>query len=528
MKRKNILLIILTILLISIIILTIIYNIPKYSTLIKIDNKLGKNIYKTIIKSDEIYSLKKHQKIKKEIKKLYTLKNNLNNPLIIYNPYGTNQLSLNIYFYTLKNTTITYEIKVKDCPNFKQTAYEENKKNHQIQIIGLVAGKSNTVKITSTDKNNHKKVYTFVVNLPKMHTPKINIEKENNNKELINGLYAFLGSVDEKNHIDDIYLADNNGIIRAKFPLIHIPLLLENDTTDNIIFYDNCIFYNVSYNNIIKVNRLGEIVDSYKWKNYSKHHDFVIDKKNNKMIILASNLNDQTMEDIILIYDLEKKKITNTIDLKTLLPEIYEKSNKVTTYYSKDKIDWIHLNSIDLIEDEIIVSSRELSSIINIDNIYIKPKIKYILGLKEIFQDTQYENLVYNKDEDFKIHLGQHTASFYKSKKNYITLFDNNYASSQTINWIDWKSFNNKKISNYYLYKVDENKKNYSLKEKIEIPFSGYMSSSQILQENIIISSREPHYYAEFNNKRNLIKEFKVNQYNYRIYKYTFKNFWFK
>ena len=308
------------IILIIISIITIFLLIPKKSKIIYLNKKLGENIYSSNIKESEIYQKEKHKKISKEIKKLFSLKNTINNPLIIYNAYGTNK--------------------------FKKTAYESNYKKHSIQLIGLVAGKTNKIKITLTDKSKKTKTYDFTIKVPKMDTPSVKgIENKDNKKELTDGLFVLFGTLKDDEMIDDLYLVDNEGTIRGKFPLKHNVLLDENNTVDNIKFLNNHMYYNVDYNKIVKVNRLGAVVEKYQFSDFNKHHDFTIDEKNNKMIILASENTSATMEDMILIYDLEKKKISNIIDLKNMLEEIYLKANKVKTVYSKNKIDWIHINS---------------------------------------------------------------------------------------------------------------------------------------------------------------------------------------
>ena len=209
-----------------------------------------------------------------------------------------------------------------------------------------------------------------------------------------------------------------------------------------------------------------------------------------------------------------------------MLEEIYLKANKVKTVYSKNKIDWIHINSIDINNDEIIISSRELSSVISIKNIYKKPTLNYILGPKELYEKTSLKKYVYEKENDFNIHLGQHTAYFNKDQK-YISLYNNNFPYSETINWINWNQFSNELKSFYYLYEINDENKSFSLKSKIEVPFSAYMSSSQILNNNIIISSREPKYFGEYDSEGQLIKKYNINQFTYRVNKYTFKDFWF-
>ena len=314
---------IIIILIIIISIITILLLIPKKSKIIYLNKKLGENIYSSNIKEGEIYQKEKHKKISKEIKKLFSLKNTINNPLIIYNAYGTNKLSVNMYFYTLKDTKVTYEISAKDTNKLKKTAYENNYKKHSIQLIGLVAGKTNKIKITLTDKSKKTKTYDFTIKVPKMHTPIVKgIENKDNKKELTDGLFVLFGTLKDDEMIDDLYLVDNEGTIRGKFPLKHNVLLDENNTVDNIKILNNHMYYNVDYNKIVKVNRLGAVVEKYQFSDFNKHHDFTIDEKNNKMIILASENTSATMEDMILIYDLEKKKISNIIDLKNMLEEI--------------------------------------------------------------------------------------------------------------------------------------------------------------------------------------------------------------
>ena len=57
--------------------------------------------------------------------------------------------------------------------------------------------------------------------------------------------------------------------------------------------------------------------------------------------------------------------------------------------YGGTELDWLHLNSLDLINDgELIVSSREESSLVKVSNIYKKPKIKYIIHSGSLYKKT--------------------------------------------------------------------------------------------------------------------------------------------
>ena len=91
--------------------------------------------------------------------------------------------------------------------------------------------------------------------------------------------------------------------------------------------------------------------------------------------------------------------------MKNILEDMYktavspESGNK----YGGDELDWIHLNSLDIIGNDIVLSSRELSSIIYIEDIYQNPKLKYIISDLSIYKNTKYEKYVYSKNGEFVV-----------------------------------------------------------------------------------------------------------------------------
>lgn len=94
------------------------------NTEITITNKFGENIY-SIIKNKNIspYNSNYQQVIDEEISNLLNKKYTISNPLLILNPYGTNNLGLNIYFTTEEKMEISYTNSVndKDIPDFSRT-----------------------------------------------------------------------------------------------------------------------------------------------------------------------------------------------------------------------------------------------------------------------------------------------------------------------------------------------------------------------------------------------------------------------
>lgn len=514
----------------AIAIIFIIYLIfTKSNNHLKINNELGKNIYE-IYGYDEIYNVKNSKKIERIIENKFSRFNTLKNPLVIYNAYGTNKLSLNVYFYTKENSKIQYNISAENVNDFKIEVYEKEEytKKHEFQIIGLISGKKNIINISSEAKDGKIENYEFEVNTPEFEVPKIEKISETNDKKSSSGLYVLLGTLKKDDTTtDDIFLSDDYGNIRGIVPISNTILdnkFASNDTADDFIVYKDGLYYNISTTTITKINNQGKVEDLYSIEGYSKHHDFKI--YDDKIFILGNKNNSKTGEDMIVIYDMKSKRIEKVLDLKEIVSEIYNKYIK-----EKNIEDWIHINSIDVKNDEILISSRELSSVFKITNIYEKAEIEYIIGPKEIYEKTRLKDKVLNKKNNFEIQLGQHTAFFVGD--NEIGLYNNGYGNSSSVYWIDWRKYGKDRIdriekSYYYLYEVEEKKKEVSLKQIIEVKPSPFMSSSSINDDNIIILSRKSKYLGEFSKDGQKIQEYSLDRYCYRIKKYTFKGFWFK
>ena len=331
------------------------------------------------------------------------------------------------------------------------------------------------------------------------------------------------GLKNETGMVDDIFLADDDGNIRGIITTQKDIDANKNniiaDYVNDFIVYKGNVYYNISLNTIAKVNNNGEIDDLFVFEGYTKHHDFKV--YDDKIFLLASENDANTEEDLILIYDINSHEIEKVIDLKEVFPEIYEKCQKER--FAKD---WIHINSIDIRNDKMLISSRELSSVIELTNFYEEPKIEYIIGPEEIYEDTNLKDKVLNKASNFEIQLGQHTAFYLDECK--IGLYNNAYAYSYVIYWIDWKKYKESDKSFYYEYDIKKDKNEFELKQCIEVPYSQYMSGSSKNEKNIIIYSRKSKYFGEFLENGNKVQEFELNIYCYRIKKYNFKNFWFQ
>ena len=143
---------------------------------------------------------------------------NMENPLIINNPYVTNTLSLNIYFEEERKIDVKYTISAEGTKDFsKSLKYNDN---NGYQIIGLVPGKTNNVLINYYEDGNEVGRKEFNIIVPELEhdiDAEFTFEDGESNEEITDGLFALLGH--DKSFSSNIYLYDNDGIIRSELVL---------------------------------------------------------------------------------------------------------------------------------------------------------------------------------------------------------------------------------------------------------------------------------------------------------------------
>ena len=510
------------------------------------NGSLGKNIY-SVSKPDtvEVFDMVYQEVIQDKLDVLLEDEYSFDEPLMIYNAYGTNSLGLNLYFTTDVNREVSYTIHVddKDINDFSRTLSNGEDgnvtKNHAYQLIGLIPGEENEVTLTLKDEAG-KTIDTneFTVDLSDISVnaeKKLEVTEGDSKEELSNGLYSMLGN--DSDEQDYLALYDNDGILRMETEIIGY-------RAHRILFRNGKMYYSVSQTRIAEVNPLGQVTEIYRTGHYQLHHDYVFDDDGN-LIVLANNTEKETEEDCIIKIDLDTKAVTEVIDFEDMF-ESYVETCELDTTGSRDEgedgLDWLHINSIVWLDGDVLLSSRETSSIIRVNNIEEDPELVYILSNDKFWNDTEFSDYVYEQKGDFKIHAGQHSLNYQATNENgvyYITFFDNNYGRSNSQPKFDYSTvgidnhnpFKGDK-SYYYVYRVDENQKTFELVDSFDVPYSGIVSSVQPMSNgNVVVDSGTAGIFGEYDEEHNLIKQFKakLNKYMvYRVFKYTFNDFWFE
>ena len=486
---------------------------------------LGKNIY-SVEKENyiEIFNLD-YQEITNS--KISELVQSSEETVVIYNPYGTNVSSLNIYLKNAPNS-IKYKVIVKDKNDFER---ELNPGKTAYELIGLIPGEVNNIEITINEE-----IFKYKVDLT---TIKYNSEieltskKGESNKELSSGLYVLLGNKKKNNYVS---FYDNEGTLRGEMPIM-------NYRTNNIIFRNDRLYMSISESKIAEINNLGQITEIYSTGKYNLHHDYTFDDSGD-LLILATERESVTDEDIIIRLDLDTKEIFKLVDFKDLLKEYFEKTSYSASSYhdgNEHGYDWIHINSISYSEGNIYVSSRETSSILKIENIEKTPNLVAIIGNQEIWKDTEYFDLVYSKSGEFTVNAGQNNIRYKKESNDtyYLYMFNNNFGNTPTRKDFNYKDIGIKNTtleegdnSYYYVYKVNETNKTFELVKSIKVDYSPLSGSAkEVGNGNTLITSGDKGIIYEYDPENNLIMEYtiKLNKNNiYRTDKITFNNFYFK
>ena len=359
---------------------------------------------------------------------------------------------------------------------------------------------------------------------------------DSNALSLSKGLYTVLGNDVTEDSEEQAYmrLYDNDGILRSEIPIISY-------RSHRILFEDNTMYFSISSTKIVGMDQTGYISKIYDTGNYKLHHDYIFDGNNN-LLVLASEKNAKTSEDKIIMIEKDSGNITELADLIDLLPNYYSTTSLPD---GAENLDWMHINSLALVDKtSLIISSRKTSTIIKLDNIYSNPSIDYMIGSDHFWKESGYDSLLLNKTSDFSMQAGQHCVTYVEDNslpqgQYYLYLYNNNLAVSTTQSDYDWKNDSNysntyyslkKGTSYYYKYLVDENTRTVELVSSIPVAYSGYVSSVQELDGNVIIDSGIAMFWSEYSQDGTLLKTFKTTggKFVYRVFKYDYLYYCFQ
>ena len=297
----------------------------------------------------------------------------LADPLVAYNPFGTNTLSLYVYFTTEEEASVSYTISVAeedmtvsiskkvaeeetaeeedesalegtavalgeavtDETEAEEDAYEtydvaiddrtrevndgEAALEHEFQVIGLVPGVTNTVRLTATYEDGsleHCDLTCAVGSLIGDESVQLAVEDGESDTDLSEGLYVILGNGASES--DFMYLRDNQGVVRGEMTV--------NGYRPFRMIYDDegSLYYCSAEHEMSVMSALGQVTRVYSLGDYSVHHDYVWGAEGQILILVTDSSRDDSSEDIVVALDIETGEVTEVIDMGDLLPSFKE------------------------------------------------------------------------------------------------------------------------------------------------------------------------------------------------------------
>lgn len=483
----------------------------------------AKSMYKKVakklkVKKPEVYSMK-YQKAAKNIIEKYKkdAKYTVDAPLLIVNPYGTNTTGLYIYFRHKFRVNTKYTVSVKEIDgkenikagDFSASLYTNTTgmplAEQEGLIVGLIPGEKNYVSVYIYDENNKMIAKAgYKIDLPESGTvtmKTLDVEHDREVSQLSDGLYSVFGLDDNSRKDKHILFYDNYGVIRAELPLVKGGEAPET----NIGLIDDKLLYAVDSRRFAFVDRMGRVE---KFIGLEDGATAFGDMDLNTGIRKAVTLSKRNGNDGISSVDILEGKSKEIVSFNRLFSEYYKKGGSKLKFTSVQFVN----------DNDLIVSEKNTSSIIRINNAFRNPRVKAIISgtdeLKEAFREA-----FYSKDGDFVGQRKQSTAYIDKDEKPdkrryHIDVFNNNTGG---------------KNSFYYKYLINEEKRTYSLENAIELPYSSdggdvYLNAGYVMAAPVGGGS-----FEEYNpdGYRLASFRFKDGKTAYRVFKHTMKGSWF-
>lgn len=502
-------------------------------------------------------------------------------PLWAYNPYGTNNQSLYVYFRSEGKCYCRYTISVEneDIPDFTRTlsngASGNISEEHEYQIIGLVPGEKNYIILKLyNSKDELAQTVTYTVDMPKSAVGADTILKSEAGRSKVsiaNGLYTvFQAPVTTKKMVtrkvtekqkkkgktikkkvkkkvavvkqhSAILLYDNSGVLRGEIPVKDAGVNAE-------IVYDNLIF-NLSSSKMVQVNSLGQVMDVINSKDYSLVGEFAYDGYGSIYTLGYLNYisSMKAFPDVLKI-ELESGEVTQALSGEVINQVVNNHYKKDVTYPGIDSIQVVGVN-------QVLLGSSKLSSIFKYSNINsLMPKLDYVISDEDLWKSNNKKQRKWRRKklltkavaegeteppvetplvdsileepevpDLFQSQYGQNAMVLEKDS----SLAEGQYLLEMLNNNSGAGAEKGNENSYYYRYLVDENARTYVLDQKERLEKNAEGGNVTPFKESYLYGKSDENTFMEVDSEGKLIKSFQSQEQLYRIYKNDWKGFWF-
>ena len=412
----------------------------------------------------------------------------VDSPYIILDPYRLNPLSALIIFDISKSGDAEVVIQGDDAYSTYKYTHKISAPRAEVPILGLYAGRENTVTLNIDNEKYEYKISTEPLPLDMQEY----ILVESKPEKMAPGVTLCVAIVESYST-----LLDNNAQVRGYLSNKAIAhgtsvITLKNGNVLSVGEEYLQVPYHMAH--LYEYNWLGKIFKIYQVPN-GVHHS--IEELPNGDILASSNplnmASAGTREDTVIVVDRNTGAVKKTYDYKEILdmsrdphhhfkPEILNAPN----------IDWLHMNAA--IHDEkhnsIIISGAAHSAVVSIDA--DTSEINWILGPHDEYNDELQQYLLTPIGDDFEWQWCQHDPEILETgDPNFvdILLFDN----GQNKSFYQETSVPAKdNYSRAVIFRIDQKNRTVEQlwqygKERGSELYSTYLGSAKKYDDNILI-----------------------------------------
>ena len=478
----------------------------------------------------------------------------LESPLAILNPFGTGSNGLYLYFGTSNPTQVSYAVEAEGYPSYSATANNAGENGfsrvQEFLLIGLVPGEENTVTLLATTRQGREETFSITIDMPEStsgyDTQLEVVEGDVDPTELSNGLFYAMGFGDYYGYT---FFFDNDGVLRYE-------MVLEGYHSDRFLWdEDGSLITCVGSQKIARLNRFGQVTQVFDLGQYELHHDINWGPEGT-ILVLATDLEGETVEDQVLQIDLESGEVSHIVDFTQVFQSYFDITRPVQAtdpfgLWSEGEWDWLHLNSLqyDESDNSIIVSSRETSTIIKCA-LGEEPSIVWMAGNPDFWEDTEFAQYSLEAEGDFPFQYGQHDVELMSAEEVealgfaaaedgqlYLRVYDNNYyAMSSRDDFqvevpedVGTSNMEDGVTSHVYYYLVDQNQNTFTLVDSFDLPYSSLVSNVKWMGETYVVNNGVHQCFEEYDLEGRLIRQYNYTctANGYRVMKDSFQGFWF-
>lgn len=476
-------------------------------------------------------------------------------PLLVLDPYGTTRTGLYVHFEDESAGSLDVVSRAAATEDYAITpANHAADGGFEGLLIALVPGAHNTLTLTWTpegdgadDQAGDPAAGTVTGELVIKAVTTSSGYGTSLAAEIVDadaltpGLFALSGLSGLGN---STYLFDRTGTMRAEFQA-------GDSAAHRFQVVDGQLVLATGSRRISVIDHLGRATTTIDTGRQSIHHDLVV--VDGIAYALTSDLDADEVEDRVIRVDLATGEVDEVVDMKQLLPE-YEALTRLdegeaggTEATGKD---WIHLNTVDVVDGIMYLSSRETSTIIALDDaldVGGTPSVRWMIGPTALWEGTGYEDLLLAADGVEIGNAGQHTVrriddDSLPEGQHYLEMFNNNYWFLDTRDDGDWEdagpdgasTLEHDGVSHILRYLVDETAGTFTQDLAVEVPYSSVVSSVFRLGDGgitspLVVNSGRANVFSERTADGEVLATYRYDSagFGYRVYKDAFAGFWF-